>query len=311
MSVRRSVRERGRARLYFEADSFLQLADMKTNDPVFWSGADRFDPPDPQIQKNTQLYCLSPVAYERIMLGAFAIHYGPENDECAKGKFPKLTEVELGYSRDGFHFSRPDRTSFIAASRQEGASDRGYVRPIGSVCTVVGDKLYFYYCGFSGVAPDGQKHFYAGGSTHVAFLRRDGFASMDANAEESELVTRPVTFQGTHFFVNAAATQGEVRAEVLDENGHPIPPFTAQNCAPITVDKTLQAVQWEGAKDLSTLRGRPVRIRFVLKNASLYSFWISPDTSGASHGYVAAGGPGFMGPLDTVGQATPSASKQP
>ncbi len=311
MSVRRSVRERGRARLYFEADSFLQLADMKTNDPVFWSGADRLDPPDPQIQKATQLYCLSPVAYESIMLGAFAIHYGPENDECAKGQFPKLTEIELGYSRDGFHFSRPDRTSFIAASRQEGAWDRGYVRPIGSVCTVVGDRLYFYYCGFSGVAPNGQKHFYAGGSTHVAFLRRDGFASMDANADECELVTRPVTFQGTHFFVNAAAAQGEVRAEILDENGHPIPPFTAQNCSPITVDKTLQAVQWEDAKDLSTLRGRPVRIRFVLKNASLYSFWISPETSGASHGYVAAGGPGFTGPLDTVGQAAPSATKQP
>ena len=106
----------GGRRLYFETDDFSQLARMKTDDPVFWSGADRLDPPDPQIQKNTQLYCLSPVAYESIMLGAFAIHYGPENDDCAKGKFPKLTEIELGYSRDGFHFSRPGRTSFIAAS---------------------------------------------------------------------------------------------------------------------------------------------------------------------------------------------------
>jgi hypothetical protein len=303
MSVRRSVHERGRARLYFETDSFFQLAAMKTNDPVFWSGADRLDPPDPQIQRPTQLYCLSPVAYESIMLGAFAIHYGPENDECQKGQFPKLTEIELGYSRDGFHFSRPDRTSFIAASRKEGEWDRGYVRPIGSVCTVVGDRLYFYYCGFSGVAPDGQKHFYAGGSTHVAFLRRDGFASMDADAGSGELVTRPVTFQGVHFFVNAAAAKGEVRAEILDENGQAIAPFTAQNCIAITADKTLQAVQWKGAEDLSALRGRPVRIRFVVKDASLYAFWISPEASGASHGYVAAGGPGFSGPLDTVGQS--------
>ncbi|MCK4294415.1 MAG: hypothetical protein KAY65_14550 [Planctomycetes bacterium] len=31
--------------------------------------------------------------------------------------------------------------------------------------------------------------------------------------------------------------------------------------------------------------------------------WVSPDFSGASHGYVGAGGPGFTGPTDTVGQS--------
>jgi len=33
----------------------------------------------------------------------------------------------------------------------------------------------------------------------------------------------------------------------------------------------------------------------------LDSNWVSPDRSGASHGYVAAGGPEFTGPTDTVG----------
>jgi hypothetical protein len=302
MSVRESVRERGRARFYFETENFFDLAKMKKEDEVFWSGADRLDPPDPQIQSNTQLYCLSPIAYESIMLGAFAIHYGPENDVCQKGKFPKLTEIELGYSRDGFHFSRPDRTSFIAATKREGDWDRGYLRPIGSVCTIVGDRLFFYYCGFSGIAPDGQKYFYAGGSTHVAFLRRDGFASMDADVSGGELVTRPVTFQGAHAFVNAAAAKGELRAEIFGEDGKPIGPFTAENCVAIHGDKTLQELTWKGADDLSALRGRPVRFRFTLKGASLYAFWVSPETSGASHGYVAAGGPGFTGPTDTVGK---------
>jgi hypothetical protein len=303
MSLRRNAKERGRARFYFEADDFFKLAEMKKDDPVFWSGADKLDPPDPEIKRPTQLYCLSPVAYESIMLGAFAMHYGPENDECQKGKFPKLTEIELGYSRDGFHYSRPDRTSFIAATKREGDWDRGYIRPIGSVCTVVGDQLYFYYSAFSGVAPDGEKHFYAGGSTHVALLRRDGFASMEANDSNGELLTRPVTFQGAHLFVNATAAKGELRAEILDEHGAVIAPFTAENCAPVSADKTLAAVQWKGASDLSALRGKPVHFRFVLKNAALYSFWVSPETSGASHGYLAAGGPGHDGPVDTVGAA--------
>jgi hypothetical protein len=67
------------------------------------------------------------------------------------------------------------------------------------------------------------------------------------------------------------------------------------------VDRTLRAVHWQGAPDLSAVSGKPVKLRFHLSNASLYSFWISPEESGASHGYVAAGGPGFDSPTDTVG----------
>ena len=58
---------------------------------------------------------------------------------------------------------------------------------------------------------------------------------------------------------------------------------------------------WVRAADLSAVAGKPVRFRFYLTRGSLYAFWVSPDVSGASHGYVAAGGPGFTGPKDTVG----------
>ena len=40
-----------------------------------------------------------------------------------------------------------------------------------------------------------------------------------------------------------------------------------------------------------------------LRNAALYAFWVTPDDSGASHGYVAGGGPGLTGPTDTEGIA--------
>ena len=298
MSVRRNAKERGRARFYYEADTFFGLAKMKSDDPVFWSGTDELDLPDTQIQRQTQLYCLSPVAYESIMLGAFAIHYGPENGDCDKGKFPKLTEIELGYSRDGFHFSRPDRTSFIAATKRDGDWDRAYLRPAGSVCNIVGDKLFFYYCGFSGVAPDGQRHFYAGGSTHVAFLRRDGFASMNADAQGGELTTAPVVFNGKFPFVNVWAKEGELRAEILDIEGKVIAPFSKEKSVPVKTDSTKQRLVWQGVDDLSALVGKPVRFRFHLTNGHLYSFWVSAKESGVSRGYVAAGGPDFKGPID-------------
>ena len=50
------------------------------------------------------------------------------------------------------------------------------------------------------------------------------------------------------------------------------------------------------------LAGRPVRLRFFLRRGRLYAFWVSPSSSGASLGRVAAGGPGFTGPTDTVGR---------
>ena len=71
-------------------------------------------------------------------------------------------------------------------------------------------------------------------------------------------------------------------------------------------DSTIQPVRWKGGlfgrKDISQFAGQPVRFRFHLKNGSLFSFWVSPDKSGASYGYVAAGGPGFTGATDTVGR---------
>ena len=89
--------------------------------------------------------------------------------------------------------------------------------------------------------------------------------------------------------------------EVLDRSGRVIEPFTRGNCIPVSGDRTLMPVRWQGVGDLSTVVGRPVRLRFHLRNGALYSFWVSSDASGASAGYVAAGGPGFTGPTDTVG----------
>ena len=44
------------------------------------------------------------------MLGFLMIHRGPPNEICDEGGFPKITELLVGYSRDGFHFDRRDRT---------------------------------------------------------------------------------------------------------------------------------------------------------------------------------------------------------
>ena len=98
-------------------------------------------------------------------------------------------------------------------------------------------------------------------------------------------------------FVNARV-EGELRAEVLDREGAVVAPFSAARCVPVRGDRTKMAVVWEGDRDLSSLAGRPVRFRFTLRDGELYAFWVSQSPAGASGGYVAAGGPGFTGPID-------------
>jgi len=304
---------RGRARRYWDSDDFLNGAQWKDGEPVLWIASDRMDDPDPEIKKTPQLYNLDAVAYESLMLGMFQIWHGPDNDVCEKTGLPKTTELQLMYSRDGFHWSRPDRKPFIRAERRD-VWDRGYVQSVGGLCLVRGDKLWFYYIGFQGdeAKANGKTGLgmYDKGSTGVAFLRRDGFASMNAGAESGTLTTRPVTFRGKQLFVNADVPEGRLRAEILDTNGKVIEPFTLANSEHVKTDGTITPVRWKGAEDLSSIAGKPVHIRFELKNGKLYSFWVSADKTGRSDGYVAAGGPGFTGPTDTIGIGSLEAEKK-
>ena len=300
-SIRSS--RRGRTRDYWETDDFFQSPKWGAQAPVFWAAADKLDRPDPALGDAPQLYKLDAVAYESLMLGLFEILYGPPNQKAAEQGLPKITDLQVAFSRDGFHWSRSGRAPFIAASRRPGDWDRGYVSSAGGCCLVVGDKLHFYYGAFQGDATrrggnEMWSGLYANASTGLATLRRDGFASMDAGETPATLTTRPVKFSGEHLFVNLDAPHGELRAEVLTLDGKSYGPFTAETCEPVSGNSTCRRVTWRGADSLARATNKNVRLRFTLTNGSLYSFWATADPNGASHGYVAAGGPGFTGLTD-------------
>ena len=295
---------RGRCRYYAESRDFLSGGDWSKS--VYWTNTDRLDLPEPPggypgAGDVPQLYGLNAVAYESLMVGMHYVHRGPSNSICEEGRFPKLIDLEVGFSRDGFHWHRPDRRGFIRAGRTEGTWDRGYLHSTAGVFAVVGDQLIFPYVGTSGVSRSGQRGMYTGGSIGIATLRRDGFASMNAGDKAGLLTTRPVTFRGRQLFVNVDAPEGELRAAVVDDDGHEVAPFTLANCRPVTGNSTIAAVRWNGADDLTSLRDKPVRLKFQLTNGRFYSFWVSQDDTGRSEGFLAGGGPGSSGAVDTGG----------
>jgi len=298
----------GRCRGYLEDADPRKVVERVTydemmaleGDTVYWVGADDLDPPNPDprfAEIRPELYSISCAPYESLMLGMFTIWTGPSNEHVHEHGGQKRNDILLGFSRDGFHWDRPCRERFIACSWKKGTWNFGNVQPVGGCCLVVGDKLYFYVSGRAD-DPSGQ---HGQGSTGLAILRRDGFASLDASNKSGSMITRPVIFHGKHLFVNIDCPKGQLKAEVLDADGKVIEPFSLKNCRAVSCDKTLAAVTWQGATDLSSISGKPVRLRFHLKNGSLYAFWVSPDQSGGSGGYVAAGGPGFTGPTDQGG----------
>lgn len=283
----------GRCRRYWENADVLAGAKWQAGEPPLWVGADNLDAMRHDARTPCQLYNLDCVAYESILLGLFTIWRGEPRD-------PKPNEVCVGFSRDGFHWYRPDRRAFIPVSENHGDWNWGNVQSAGGCCLVLGDKLCFYVSGRAAVRTSAVAGVW---NTGLATLRRDGFASMGAGDLEGTLTTRPVRFSGKHLFVNANTAAGELRVEILDESGKVAWPFTRANCTPVRTDRTLEEVRWEGAKDLSALAGKAVKFRFHVRKGRLYAFWVSPSRTGASHGYVAAGGPGFTGPTDTVGSA--------
>lgn len=290
----------GRFRRYWETPDLFDNVSWKPGEPVKWTSADEADPRRPEFKVPVEVYNLDCVAYESVLLGLFTMFRGERTDR------EKPNDICVGFSRDGFHWDRGERRAFIPVSENVGSWNWANVQSAGGCCLIVGDRLYFYVSGRQGVPGTDAPGIC---STGLATLRRDGFASMELPADAGTarrivdglapgtLVTRPVTFSGSHLFVNADLDGAELRVEVLDRSGRTIPGFGAANCAALRGNSTRARVTWTAA-DLATLRGDAVRFRFQMTGGRLYAFWVGRDSSGASRGYVAAGGPEFSGVTD-------------
>jgi hypothetical protein len=291
----------GRGRRYWESPVFDSGHTWKPRDPVLWATADSGDPERPDYHTTPELYNLDGVAYESVLLGLFTIWRGERPFR------EKPNEVCLGFSRDGFHWDRPDRRAFLPVSEHVGDRNWANVQSAGGCCLVVGDRLYFYVSGRHGVPGTSEPGVC---STGLAMLRRDGFAALvdpapagaivrvRSTLEPGTIVTRPVRFNGRYLHVNVDCPDGELHVEVLDTSGRVLPSYAMAQCVPVRTDSTSARVIWTSAEDLAPVAGEPVRFRFRLRRGSLYAFWVSATRDGASGGYVAAGGPGFAGPID-------------
>ena len=102
-------------------------------------------------------------------------------------------------------------------------------------------------------------------------LRLDGFASVHAEYDGGEMLTKPLKFDGSQLLLNfSTSAPGGIRVEIQDEAGQALPGYSLDDCREIIGNDIERPVSWKGG-DLAGLAGKTVRLRFVMKDADLYA----------------------------------------
>ena len=189
--------------------------------------------------------------------------------------------AELAVSRDGIHWRRPFPGSFVLERGEDPAWDSRLSIPVAPV--VHDQQIWCYYWGENmpytmdairkvkdGWVRDGRRIQRA---TGLATLRLDGFVALSAKGDGS-VTTKLLETPGGRLTINAQV-RGELRAEVLDENGKVMPGYGFQQCSPIRGDSLRHDVTWGSGADLVPRRKAGLRIRFHLQDTDLYAFRVN------------------------------------
>jgi hypothetical protein len=187
---------------------------------------------------------------------------------------PATLDDRLAVSRDGTRFNRlGGRKSFNPLGPAGSFSSKwtwSLPDPIR-----MGDELWVYYFadnrdhdGFVDPAATVRKK-----AIDRAILRLDGFVSADAAYTEGEIVTPLITFTGNRLELNVnPGAGGSIRVELLDENDKPIKGCTRDDATWLFENSVRLPVTWGANNSVATLAGKPVKIRFLMRDCKLYAF---------------------------------------
>ena len=207
---------------------------------------------------NEHLYTNAIRPYERaphIRLG-FPTRYRPSDSQV---------EPIFMSSRDGIHFKRWNKTVIPTDAPKERDGNRSNYMANALVSLKGNDRELAVY---------GSEAYYEGPNSRLRRFtyRVDGFVSVQAGTKGGELITQPFTFQGEQLVLNFAAKKsGSIKVELQDADGRPIPGYELSTSKPLTGDSIEQAVSWKTSAKVPPATGDPIRIRFVIRNADVYS----------------------------------------
>ncbi len=253
---------RGQYRCYFRdfRDGFRDIKTCTSRDFIRWTKPEWLDFGDAPKE---HLYTNQVQAYYRgphIFVG-FPTRYIPDRGSLTEGLFMS--------SRDGRTFRRWGEAVLRPGLNRDKWRNRSNYIWLGMVETKsnlpgAGRELSIY----------SNESYYEGQGTRTRryTYRIDGFVSLHASLGGGQVITKPLILEGEQLLLNfSTSAAGSLRVELLGDDAAPVKEYALNDCDEIYGDEIERVVKWKG-HGLGGAAGRPVRLRFVMKDADLFAF---------------------------------------
>jgi hypothetical protein len=237
-----------------------QIVRTESTDFVNWTEPQVVLRHDQNLQ-DPQSYGMSVTQYESVYLGLLASYKKPGNETI---------DIQLTVSHDNQHWARVANQATFLPLGSDGEWDDGMVFAFPMIQHQ--DRVLIVYGAWDGHHEADERHAGIG----LATLRKDGFVSLEAGNSLGTVTTRPMRNAQGPLLINADASGGSIRVEAIGIDGHPFPGYSARDSVEIRTDSIRQVVTWKASDELPETDD-PIQLRFLLTNASLYSFLAGPE----------------------------------
>ncbi len=187
-----------------------------------------------------------------------------------------VIDIELALSRDGLRWERPFRKDLFLTREQGQEFDSGSIF-LDNTPIYLEHEFRFYYGGYSGGATGANDYALQTG-IGLATMERDRFAGIHAVDRAGQITMKPLDFSRIErISLNADASQGAIRVEVLNSAGLRVRGFTRDDASVLTGNSQVLSPTWHGRTIASLVPGRYM-LRLHVENAAVYALTLKYRT---------------------------------
>lgn len=251
------------------------IARSVSNDFTYWSEPERMNFGNTPIE---DLYTNATQPYYRAphLLVAMPFRFAPEtrvlsdeemlSNKIAKSMWNGVSDAVFMTSRGGYSYDRTFMESFVRPGLDQANWAARSTIPSLGVFPISKNEMSFFLTRNYGTP-----------NCHLEQMkmRVDGFASLHAGYNEGYAITKSLRLKGKTMKINFSTSSiGYLKVVLIDERGKEIAGFSEKDAVEMRGDKIDGAVSWKSGKSLTELSDKTVRIKFIVRDADLYSFEI-------------------------------------
>ncbi|NJD01107.1 MAG: hypothetical protein FIA99_00555 [Ruminiclostridium sp.] len=180
------------------------------------------------------------------------------------------TDMQLAVSRDGEHYKRHERKSFVANDKKYDSAasylQHGIIT-VGDICYVYGEGTTVKH------NEDTEGFDKYKGCLYRASVKKDRFTGLKTDSE-FEFNIHHFRYEGgtLEITVNAdIGRDGYIKCALVEGNEKDVIGFTESDCTPVEGDSIAHKIRFSNGVPGEKYRGVDFEIRIYMKNATLYS----------------------------------------